>query len=565
MGFMAKNRNKGFSLIEVIIGVAVLTILLTPVVKQLAQTMRTNRLAKEQQYANESATNVLEYAQKTSFNDLKVIGNSGDVYVKSVSSQNRTCSIYVYNSTDNSVKPIDDYASQPGLIVNYGVTSYEMNDVELGSRKTEYTRTLLLDDLSNKISSFEFIDKVDATKKHGLRVVYDQTGTVPISDDMKNAGFARTTEGSIVQYTTDTDGTYISGIVCELKDYDKIINDPNTTKQGTMLNLKSTQVALVNGDSTNFDKQAEEDLYAAALAYLKENNPVRYEQVVNGKGNPLDEAGYLNDLHKTTTIRIDKGVDVNEPYYLIKVDVAYSNSVVNFEYNVFSQKFKYEDKKDDEGNSTGWTPTVPAVYMEYQPFSVDGRDYSAEEYIFIENFVDGAKIYLYKPMKDLGYMTTTTGATVENQLENVVDKNPDGEGYYVINDSRIKSSRVKLHINMLDSTNASSESTRGKSTYIYTNIVDKENNSTSINSSQFDTSLIAANRSIYNSTDYLAFEQVITDSKTQTAQENKSVLYLQDVYADMSEEERLYTATVILEPKEDGVNTVTLTGAKGGR
>ena len=79
---MAKNRNKGFSLIEVIIGVAVLTILLTPVISQLVSTLKTDRLAKEQQYANESATNVLEYAQTKSFNELKEVelGDGMDFY-----------------------------------------------------------------------------------------------------------------------------------------------------------------------------------------------------------------------------------------------------------------------------------------------------------------------------------------------------------------------------------------------------------------------------------------------------------------------------------------------------
>lgn len=46
---MAKNKNKGFTVVEIVIAIAILTLLLTPIVEQLAQTMRTNRIAKEQQ------------------------------------------------------------------------------------------------------------------------------------------------------------------------------------------------------------------------------------------------------------------------------------------------------------------------------------------------------------------------------------------------------------------------------------------------------------------------------------------------------------------------------------
>ncbi|MGN0435555.1 MAG: prepilin-type N-terminal cleavage/methylation domain-containing protein, partial [Wujia sp.] len=68
---MARNKNKGFSLIEIIVAIAIMTLLLTPIIKQLAQTMAVNRQAKEQQYANENAEYVLEYFQA---NSIKTIG-----------------------------------------------------------------------------------------------------------------------------------------------------------------------------------------------------------------------------------------------------------------------------------------------------------------------------------------------------------------------------------------------------------------------------------------------------------------------------------------------------------
>ena len=46
---MTKNSNKGFSLIDVIIAVAVLSLLVTPILLQLIQTLNTSAEAKERQ------------------------------------------------------------------------------------------------------------------------------------------------------------------------------------------------------------------------------------------------------------------------------------------------------------------------------------------------------------------------------------------------------------------------------------------------------------------------------------------------------------------------------------
>ena len=61
---MAKNSNKGFSLIEIIIAIAVLTLLLTPIVRQYSQTLQVTRIAKEQQEQNELAVYELEEFQR---------------------------------------------------------------------------------------------------------------------------------------------------------------------------------------------------------------------------------------------------------------------------------------------------------------------------------------------------------------------------------------------------------------------------------------------------------------------------------------------------------------------
>jgi hypothetical protein len=334
-----------------------------------------------------------------------------------------------------------------------------------------------------------------------------------------------------------------------------------------MTDLDSTQVALVNGDISKFDKQAQDDMYAAGLAYLKENNPSTYDQALSGHYDDgdgvLQQYGYTSNLKKTVTITIDQ--NTTDAYYLVSVDVNYTSALadkdsngnvtsiidtISLEYNVFSQKFYYDKEKT--------TPSVPSVYIEYQPFTFDGVDYAASEYIFVENYVDGAKVYLYQPAKDLSY-AKNNGGTVDP------DEVASSTGSYKQN-SLSNSDKVNIQINTLVKSDAD-KTTQGKTTYIYTNLVEtSEVDGTIVRSidmsNQFNLSKINANDSIYGATEYAAFDNINTDAAYDPS---KTTLFLKDVQDDKTTTDRLYTATVIVSPRTENANTVTLTGAKGGQ
>jgi hypothetical protein len=78
--------------------------------------------------------------------------------------------------------------------------------------------------------------------------------------------------------------------------------------------------------------------------------------------------------------------------------------------------------------------------------------------------------------------------------------------------------------------------------------------------SQFDLSDISSADSIYES-GYSAYEAI----NPATYDSSKTTLYLKKIQDDYTTNDRLYTATVIVEPVTASVNTVTLTGAKGGQ
>ena len=62
---MTKRNNKGFSIVDSIIAVAVLTILITPILYQVIHTMNTSRQAKERQYVLDNAQYVMTFFQST--------------------------------------------------------------------------------------------------------------------------------------------------------------------------------------------------------------------------------------------------------------------------------------------------------------------------------------------------------------------------------------------------------------------------------------------------------------------------------------------------------------------
>jgi prepilin-type N-terminal cleavage/methylation domain-containing protein len=562
MDYMTKNRNKGFSLIEVIIGVAVLTILLTPVVKQLAQTMKTNRLAKEQQYVNENATSLMEYTQKTSFTDLETTGSSadGDTYLtEPVTKFSKDCQIYIYDATTNSVSPISSYTlGGADVTVSYTTRVYKMNNVLLGSRRAEYTRTVLLDDLANKISSLTFTDETGATK--GLSVLYN----VGSLDDLtlSDGDLQLTSEGSIVKYGTENIGSadtpdnvdYISAIVCEKKDSNAVVEDANETLLGSMHDLKSTQMALVNGAVSDYDGTARDSLHTEMLDVIKTKAPLIYDQIQENETLNLD--AYLSSFYKSIYIKINQ--NESEKYYQISVDVTYDASFTidgnsykadTMEYNVFAQKYNYD----------GTTPKVPSVYIEYQPFLVDEVGYASSEYIYVENYVDGASIYLYKPTKDYvyvsgqytGYDSSKTYDSEEDELYDLYDT--DGSTAKKYTQTGYTTAPVDIYINRV----VANGKTAGKTVNLYTNLDVTKSETTEGKYGQF-----ILNGTVDSTGKFENFS--VTQDKKATASGSESLIRVLSVNDDKDTTDRLYTATVIVSPVADGVNTVTITGAKGG-
>ena len=137
------RNNKGISLIDIMIAIAVLAILITPIILQVVTTIDTSAKAKEKQYVVDSATSVMEYFKQSSITDIKSGRNvEGLVEISSpstdISQGVDTCKIFV-NGSDT------------GATVEYNYTDYNLASDNLGRAKKQYDRAVVMTDLANKL------------------------------------------------------------------------------------------------------------------------------------------------------------------------------------------------------------------------------------------------------------------------------------------------------------------------------------------------------------------------------------------------------------------------------
>ncbi|MCM1084073.1 MAG: prepilin-type N-terminal cleavage/methylation domain-containing protein [Clostridium sp.] len=533
---MAKNKNKGFTLIEIIIAIAILTVLLVPIMRQFTQTLDTSRRAKELQYINENAAYVLEMSQRTDLSNIASGSDAADVAddikINTVT-KHAAITCRVYNPDGTAV-------SGPDGEVQYTATHYVLNDVKLGAKRHVYGREVVTDDLSAKLAA-----KSDILGQ-GYKVAYGLTDA-----DLANfsGDFELTNEGSIVQY--DSNG-FVTAVACNKVD---TVNNPNDTNLGNMQDLDVTKVAIIPGTAQSFDAQAESQFFSITMDKLKEADYESWLQAMMHESNDsiLNTVDYAGSLQKVTKIYIDEndnGTPSNksDDYYVVKADVYYHSSYSiaslienggsasvdeTLSYNVFSQKF--------------YTDRCPDIYFEYQPYSTEYRygtnpyvEYATDDDIIIDNYVENpdgpVKLYLYKPTADQSNTAYHDG----------VD---DAHAYYTRHGGTTK---VRINVYKMNS--------NVKPVDIYTNLYGTTDAGAKvIDHTQFKVGLRPTISSIVT-------DSPKTENQLNTVREDYDYSNIKLLEEDTRYADRLLTVTVKLTPKDTDnkmVNQIKLTGAKG--
>ena len=446
---MTDNRNKGFSLVEVIIAVAVMALLISPIIMQTLTTLDTNRRSKERQQVVDNADMIMEYFKSTSVKDL-VVGDKGKgVNITAVSSP-----------TVVNCNVIFDDGSTP-KVVAYTARDYTVEDTRFGRQDKKldetdaqkaipgtgniYTRKVTLDDLNNKLLA------------NGCRIKYydSKAEAQQKLDTLTAAGstvsWEITSEFSIVSYDANN---HVKNVVAETR---TAVKDPNEIDLGNIQDIDSSKMAIIEGDATSLDRQFQDDFVASLTTLVAAHK----EDLINnntwtGRYDTTDNIQTSFDSIRSNSsefsryiyisVKADSVTDGKADAYRVKAEVKYrvshsflsqynsgNNYIYNKSYTIFDQKFN--------------TTESPDVFFVYEPFITSlGSNYASyafNDYIIVDSdpytsINDPSKIYLVKPNKtwaqvkdvDRG-IDTTTDKTDEQEIINDLKNNNTNYNYYL--------------------------------------------------------------------------------------------------------------------------------------
>lgn len=412
-----KLNNKGFSLIDLIIAVAVMGLLVSPIIAQLGQTLDLSAEAKEKQYVVDSANEVIEYFRK--YEDSELVSNVDNEGVLKITNDPKvdkgTETCFLYDNTGTAVywTPVGSSAAQNFVVYNY--TIYKLNDAQdIGKEQNDYERIVIKSDLNNKLY------------EAGLAVDYSNKSTSSSIISSLPAGFTFRSDNSIVQVDPSNieaeryDDSKVTGIVVAERPelsvvdagtgktfFEKMnLKDSNDIDIGNIQDLDASKMAIIPGDATSLDYQLETDL-TAALVQFASANPTTY------LGQDADKPAKLNEEIKQLVMNSDattksrelrlsvtcgktpSGADALDPngkpmYYHVRCDVYYRIRFSGSELTVFNNytstvgHFTYNVLDRDY-----YVTTPPDIYLVYEPLLVTtdatgSATYADTDFISIE-------------------------------------------------------------------------------------------------------------------------------------------------------------------------------------
>ncbi len=166
---MTKNNNKGFSLVEVIVAVAIFAILVIPLTTQLISAININKRSTKKQYAIEKAEAIME-ALKTA--DLDT--SSGTILVPDDSNDSKIYTFALDSKVTHNLKTDlgDTYPD-----VDYTVYTYECSDIAYGTNYQKYSAVVYINDAAYEASAAGYIWATTETTDDGAVAAGSVTGS----------------------------------------------------------------------------------------------------------------------------------------------------------------------------------------------------------------------------------------------------------------------------------------------------------------------------------------------------------------------------------------------------
>lgn len=217
---MTNKKNKGLTMVEIIVSVAIFSLLMIPIVSGIISAMKTTTKNKEIQNRNDLAENLLEYVKEDSVENILKLD-----YFNSIGS---------YDVKPTAMKKGEDMSLVyiDPLKVDIGTAMYDKYQIEgsmnLGTRHEKYSYKV-------EISGKPYAEKMQ-----------------------ESAGQAIATGDNTLFY-----------------------QDPNSQSLGIVEDLDYTKVALINGTIANYDAAVTDAFITSKLQMLRQYSPDQFDQYVN--------------------------------------------------------------------------------------------------------------------------------------------------------------------------------------------------------------------------------------------------------------------------------------------
>ncbi len=366
---MPKMKNKGVSMVEILISITIFAILMIPIVSGIISSMNNTTNAKTLQYRNEYIENIIEYVKEESLENIlagKYFSDNGSF---TDTSDPVNVSVDFYKKTDAAtydlnLKPLADLATDKGWTLNVK-DSDVMDGVGIGAKSVPYE-------------------------------VYTVSGKVKLG-----------TKHKTYAYKMEISNKYYAQ-----KEIDSSYVNPNNLALGVVEDIDHTKVALINGTIANYDTAVSNAFMTKKLEVLKEKNPDWYDIYINQA-----EATNLfpND---TATRKIILKVSGSETKgYTVTCGLVYHDNSTNStvqsalaNYNIEYMPFEYNYPIDP----TTKKAVLPNIYLMYNVCLYNGR-FSSDDYIVFDT----------TEMEDDTPINCFVVQTAEKYSTNLAEANPD--------------------------------------------------------------------------------------------------------------------------------------------
>lgn len=366
---MAKNNNKGFSLVEIIVAIAIFLILIVPITTQLIQSVKINKTSTKKQYAIEKAEAIMENFKVCTFASTIQIpdgDSSGD-----------------YTFTLDHTTP-ESITLPNGETATYNIDTYICNGLSLAENYEKYDCEVTVSGKSYAVSAAGYVwdEANNDFKKDGSGNYITTTSATGTIRNLDNNQFAIITGATYTGANSSVEGNNLDNKAYQY--------------------FKDEKLDILQGYNVFYSQ------YLAGTDYFKDDTFEKYTTI---------KVSYTGSKYLVQCIveYVDQPVltFLNSDYVATgrnryKPETTYADGVV------YQQEFD----------------VLPPIYLLYMPAIYNGQ-YCKTDYIQVDTSglaaSDEAKIYIFESVADVDsdYKSIICDYFGVNDLDDLVYSNPD--------------------------------------------------------------------------------------------------------------------------------------------